>query len=252
MINSARSEASFYSGRMSWIAFIDESGDHGMQNIDPASPMFALTAAVYRRDTYIGEELPLLARTKFEFWSHDGVVLHTYDIKKKQGHFSICADLETRDRLRKSLCTLFEQSKAKLIAAVIDKPRHNAQYVDPSDPYHLAVQFVLERIFMMTGAGTTLIFESRGTKEDGIVRGWAEGISAGENYRRQRFDFKVDFAKKKWNVGGLQMADLACQPIIHYVRNPEAERPDWIAVRKRIRSNWLGKIEGYGLKVFPP
>lgn len=223
-----------------------------MQNIDPASPMFALTAAVYRRDTYISDELPSIAQTKFAFWSHDGVVLHAYDIKKKQGHFSICANQITQIRLRKELCALFERSKVKLISAVIDKQRHNAQYVDPSNPYYLAVQFVLERIFMMTGPGTTLVFESRGPKEDGIVRGWAEGISAGDNFRHDQFGFDTHFAKKKWNVGGLQIADLACQPIIHFVQYPETDRPDWFAVRKRIRSSWLGRIEGYGLKVFPP
>src|SRR6266404_3502162 len=132
---------------MAWIAFIDESGDHGMQNIDPASPMFALTAAVYRLETYIGEELPSIAKAKFEFWPHDGVIFHTYDIKKKQGHFSICANPVTQERLRNELCAMFERSKAKLIAAVIDKVRHNQQYVVPSNPYSLAVQFVLERIY---------------------------------------------------------------------------------------------------------
>lgn len=237
---------------MSWIAFIDESGDHGMQNIDPASPMFALTAAVYRRDSYIADELPSIARLRFEFWAHDGVVLHTYDIKKKQGHFSICANPITERRLRKELGALFERSKVKLIAAVIDKVRHNEQYVDPSNPYYLAVQFVLERIFMMTGAGTTIVFESRGKAEDAIVRQWAESVSAGDNFRHDAFGFGIHFAKKKWNVGGLQIADLACQPIIHFVRNPDTDRPDWLAVRKRVRSSWLGKIEGYGLKVFPP
>jgi hypothetical protein len=63
--------------------------------------------------------------------------------------------------------------------------------------------------------------------------------------------YGVKFAKKCDNVAGLQMADLACYPIIHYVQNPKTERPDWLAVRSRIRHDWRGRIEGRGLKIFP-
>jgi hypothetical protein len=237
---------------MGWVAFIDESGDHGMAKIDPASPMFALTAAVYTTEVYTNEELPSIARSKFEFWGHEGVIFRTYDLKKKQGHFSICANKDTMKRVQAELCAMFGRSKVKIIAAVIDKVRHNQMYASPSNPYYLAVQFVLERIFMMTGPGTSIVFESRGPSEDEIVRGWAEGISAGNNFRHKAFGFKISFAKKQCNVGGLQVADLACQPIIHFVEHPESERPDWVAVRNRIRVSWLGKMEGYGLKVFPP
>jgi len=197
------------------------------------------------------EELPSIAQTKFDFWGHEGVILRSYDIKKKQGPFSICCNPVTQIRLRAELCRLFGRSKVKLIAAVIDKVRHNAQYSTPSNPYYLAVQFVLERIFMMTGAGTSVVFESRGKAEDEIVRGWADSVSAGDNFRHQQFGFSISFAKKKWNVGGLQIADLACQPIIHYVEQPKTDRKDWLAVHARMRTNWLGKLDGYGLKVFP-
>lgn len=236
---------------MTWIALIDESGDHGLENIDPASPMFALTAAVYRQDTYLNKDLPAIAAMKHRFWSHEGAILRSYDINKKQGFFSFCVDPAERQKLYDAISELFHGSSAKLIAAVIDKERHKAQYHSPEDTYRLAIQFVLERIFMMTGKGTKIIFESRGRTEDKIVGGWCGEISGGGNYGGRQMECTSYFAKKSWNVAGLQMADLACQPIIHHVQNPDSKRPDWAAVRPRMRSSLMGKIEGYGLKVFP-
>lgn len=237
---------------MSYIAFIDESGDHGLENIDPASPIFALTAAVYRTDTYLNKDLPAIAAMKHRFWSHEGAILHSYDISKKQGFFSFCTDPAKRDELYLAIAALFTESSVKLISAVIDKQPHKDQYVNPTPCYELAAKFVLERVFMMAGRGVTVVFESRGKAEDKIVGEFCREISAGANFRSQQFDCEIHFAKKAWNVAGLQISDLACPPIIHYTQKPDTKRPDWLAVRTRIRSNWMGRIEGYGLKQFPP
>ena len=35
-----------------FIVFADESGDHGMENIDPEFPMFALVFCVFRKSDY--------------------------------------------------------------------------------------------------------------------------------------------------------------------------------------------------------
>jgi len=59
---------------MTWIAFIDETGDHGLKNVDPASPMFAITACVFRQESYITSEVPSICRLKHHFWSHEGVI----------------------------------------------------------------------------------------------------------------------------------------------------------------------------------
>lgn len=236
---------------MGYVAFIDESGDHGLRNIDPASRMFALTAAVYLQDDYLQTDLPTIARMKHRFWSHEGAILRSYDINKKQGFFSFCTDEQKRLELYDAISALFHNSTMKLISAVIDKERFAAQYVDPDNAYRLAVKFVLERIFMMAGAGATLVFESRGRREDADVRGWCNEISGGENYLQRDLGCNIHFAKKAWNVAGLQMADLACQPIIHFVGNPGTQRPDWLAVKPRIRADGRGEIKGWGLKVFP-
>lgn len=231
---------------MTYIAFIDESGDHGMKNIDPDSPWFALTAAVYRREDYLTKEIPAMSRIKLDFWSHDGVIFHDYDIRKKVGPFSILIDNAERERFFNALNIQFRTTTATVISAVINKDAHCRQYHKPVNPYELCVQFVLERIHMMTGNGTCIVFESRGKSEDKLVREWSNNtVSA------RRCNFDINFATKKSNVEGLQIADLACQPIIHYVQNPDTRRLDWLSVKESIRTNGHGRIDGYGLKTFP-
>lgn len=231
---------------LTYIAFIDESGDHGMQNIDPNSPWFALTAVVYHREEYITQEIPAMTRIKLDFWSHDGVIFHDYDIKKKVGPFSIFIDKSERERFMEAMGEQFKATPATIISAVINKDAHKKRYHDPVNPYELCVQFVLERIHMMTGRGTCIVFESRGKSEDKLVRKWCK-----ETLTRRGCDYDIHFAKKSSNVEGLQMADLACQPIIAYVKDPQTKRKDWLAVKSAIRTNGKGRMDGWGLKSFP-
>lgn len=239
---------------MAHIAFIDESGDHGLAKVDPASPVFVLTAAVYPLSQYLDHEIPAMARLKIDRWGHEGVVLHSYDIRKKRGPFSFCQFAEQREQFQNDLCDFFNISRCTLIAACINKGVLNGHYVTPDDPYFLSVKFVLERLHMMCGAReqTQVVFESRGDLEDALVLGWCGRICTGENYRREAFNMAFTFAKKTHNVTGLQVADLACFPISHYVRDATTQRPDWMAVKPRIRQRWGGGMIGSGLKIFPP
>ena len=222
-----------------------------MKNIDPNAPHFALTASVYQREQYLTVEVPALSRIKLDFWSHDGIIFHDYDIKKKSGPFKIFIDNAERQRFWDALSRQFETTPATLISAVIDKQAHKNRYHDPVDPYALCIQFVLERIYLMTGYGTSIVFEARGRAEDKIVRAWSDKISGGSNYHRKNYGFDIHFATKHSNCGGLQMSDLACQPIIHYVKDKNTNRPDWLSVKSAIRANRNGQINGFGLKVFP-
>ena len=236
---------------MSYLAFVDESGTPGLDGINPASPHFTLTAALYQQDDYLLKELPQFAGLKHRFFGHEGVILRSYDIRKKEGPFSICKEPFREDQFRTALSEAFLASPAMLIAAVIDKAKHRKRYITPTDPYDLAMSFIVERIYREIQSPCRFIFESRGKKEDRIVEGWFRQIVAGDNIFGCGLPFQILFSRKKDNVLGIQVADLACWPIIHYVKNGENVRPDWLAVRSRIRSRANGAIAGYGLKSFP-
>jgi hypothetical protein len=41
-----------------FIVFVDESGDHGMENIDPGYPMFVLAFCGFEKETYASRTMP--------------------------------------------------------------------------------------------------------------------------------------------------------------------------------------------------
>ena len=70
------------------LVFIDESGDHSLQSIDAAYPIFVLSFCVMRKDEYVDNLTPKVRRLKLSLFGHDKVILHEHDIRKKVGAFA--------------------------------------------------------------------------------------------------------------------------------------------------------------------
>lgn len=155
-----------------YIVFVDESGDHGLASIDPNYPMFVLAFCLFEKKIYAEKIAPAILKLKFKYFGHDQVILHEHDIRKAKGPFNIFQNRNRREPFLNDLNTLIEQSSFVLIASAIRKDKFNKQYLDPDNPYHIAMGFGLERIFLHLKSlgcrkGTTyLLFESRGKKED--------------------------------------------------------------------------------------
>jgi hypothetical protein len=66
-----------------FVIYADESGNHGLKNIDPAYPLFVLAFIIMRREDYITKITPDLQRLKFDYWGHDQIVFHERDMRKK-------------------------------------------------------------------------------------------------------------------------------------------------------------------------
>ena len=243
--------------RSPFIVYVDETGDLGLENINPSAPVFALCAALYRVSDYLDNDQPLLTELKFRLWNHDNVVFHSRAIRRRLPPFQACMDPAKNALLMGEISKFFRQSKVTFIAAAIDKLRHKQAYQSPENPYFLALEFVLERVFGHTYQGLTgdqeivFIFESRGAKEDATLLGWFLKICDGANQWERPFPFKAQFASKLANMPGLQIADLAAYPIARHVERPTVQRLDWDAIEPRLRRSPAGKLEGWGLKIFP-
>ena len=75
-------------GRFSnFIVYVDESGDHGMQTVDPNYPVFVLSFCVFNKRHYSEKVVPTLQKFKFNHFGHDLVVLHEHEIRKEKGSF---------------------------------------------------------------------------------------------------------------------------------------------------------------------
>ena len=201
-----------------YIVFVDESGDHGLASIDPNYPMFVLAFWLFEKNTYAEEVAPAILKFKFKHFGHDQVILHEHDIRKAKGPFSFLQNINRREPFLHDLNVIVEQSKFLLIASAIKKDKLNRQYSNPDNPYHIAMGFGLERIFLYLRSigcrtGTTfLLFESRGKKEDNDLELEFRRV-CDRNATGHQLPFEIILADKKCNSAGLQLADLIARPI---------------------------------------
>jgi Protein of unknown function (DUF3800) len=240
-----------------FVVYVDESGDQGLDNFDPGNPIFSLCAAVYAREHYLAKELPTFAELKFRHWWHDAVVFHSYKIRQRLGHFKSLSEAKDLDLFLTSMTDFFQKSVCTIVAAAIDKPRHKQQYFNPADPYSLAIEFILERTYLLirdrckADETTMFVFERRGRADDKRVEERFQKICAGANFLGKPLPFAICFAGKEENITGLQVADLIAYPIARYVETRNDDRKDWACIKHLFRKSPSGKIDGWGLKVFP-
>jgi len=239
-----------------YIVYVDESGDHSLESINPEYPLFVLSFCVFRKDEYTDVIAPKLRKLKFETFGHDMVILHEHAIRKKTGAFSKLGK-EVRESFMDALTCIIEQADFTLIAIVIEKKRLAARYSVPENPYHLAMEYGLERIYrMLKGKGqherlTYLVCEARGAKEDAELELEFRRICDGGNFFSKQLPFDIIIADKKTNSEGLQFADLTARPVGLSVLRPEQENRAMDILRKKFYRNGYGESKGCGLKIHP-
>jgi len=155
-----------------YIVFVDESGDHSPTSIDPAYPVFVLSFCIFERECYVDTLTPAVRKLKFKTFGHDQVILHEADIRNRRGPFSALGPSQCGAFLDE-LTNLIDACDFTLIAVVIDKAKHKPKHSFPEHPYHLAMQYGLERLrrFLKVSDGdldakTFVICEACGRKED--------------------------------------------------------------------------------------
>lgn len=215
-----------------YIIFADESGDHGLNKIDADFPMFALSFCIINKAAYIGSVVPAFQQFKFDFWGHDGVVLHEHEIRKRKGPFTLLlTNPDLRAQFYDRLNSLMVDTPMSIVASVIDKVKLKAKYAHPSNPYEIALLFCMERLLAQLlasgqeGRTVHVLFESRGKAEDAHLELEFHRICANQsNWGWKQTDFtkirfEPFFVKKAANATGLQLSDLTARPIaLRYLR----------------------------------
>lgn len=129
-----------------YIVFVDESGNHGLVPMDPEYPVFALVFCIFRKECYQSSVIPAVVEFKFRYFGHDQVVLHESEIRKKRGAFVFLNERETCGEFHQALGALVEAVDFTVVAAVIRKPALVDRYNTTMHPYHLAMEFGVERV----------------------------------------------------------------------------------------------------------
>lgn len=125
--------------------YIDESGDHGLVNLDANFPVFLLCGMLVSEPNYesIRNEMNLIKR---RFWNNKTVIFHSRDIRKCEKEFQILFDLELKTDFYLQLNSLIMSEDYTVFASAIRKDRYIKTYGKLSnDVYELALSFIIER-----------------------------------------------------------------------------------------------------------
>jgi hypothetical protein len=221
---------------MTYYLFIDESGDHGLLNIDGSFPVFVLCGVIMSENEY-----SVLSKSfnniKTTLWGNKKVILHSRDIRKCEKEFKILLDINTKQKFYNSLDNVISKSEYTIIASIIDKESYVKKYGKlKNDVYEISLSFIVERtIFFLDSLKTDIdtlffIIEERGKKEDIQLKKHFESIrNTGTFYitpeRLKTYNLKIEFRNKKKNINGLQLSDLVAYPIARYAMDKERANP---------------------------
>lgn len=244
---------------MKYYVFLDESGDHGLNNIDPDFPVFVLCGVVISQDNY--EEVSnWFDEIKEHFWGNMRVIFHSRDIRKCDKEFKILLDYDVKSDFYKRLDRCIISANYSVITSVIDKDKFLKKYGKlQTDVYGIALSFIVERtVFYLDsvkgGASSIeLVIEARGKKEDSQLKSHLDTLSRKGTYyikpeRIRAYGMTYSFMEKYKNINGLQLSDLIAYPVARYAMDKDRANPAFEIIKPKIYSRGL---KMFGFKTFP-
>lgn len=242
-----------------YILYLDESGNHDLNKVDPNHPVLCLCGCVFNKIHYQSYIIPKFNELKMKYWNRTDVILHSRDIRKRQGDFSILNNDLTRNEFINDLDELISRIGFVVIAAVIDIPQLKTKYQHNAyDPYELSFKFILERFSMFLEDNSAVgyaLSESRGVTEDQAL------ISLYEKFKKYGTGFKeIDkihsftTKKKSENIIGMQISDLVAYPVATKFIRPEKQNIAFDIIKNKFLYKVKKKkkiISGVGFKIFP-
>ncbi len=244
---------------MKFILYLDESGDHGLTQIDQNFPVFVLCGVIFREDGY-NEFRIATNKIKEKFWGKKTVIFHSRDIRKCEKEFQILFDTDVKAEFYTDLNSLIENSRYKIVAAGVNKEAHIKRYGKlANDPYEISLSFVIERaIFLLDevkdeSKELKIVIEKRGKKEDNNLASHFSKIKALGTYyvdreRMSQYKIEIEFKDKKENINGLQLSDLVAYPIARYIIDRKRANPAFDILKNKFYMKFGNR---YGLKIFP-
>jgi uncharacterized protein DUF3800 len=228
-----------------------------LEKIDLDFPLFVLALIVIERDIYRDQVLPAMNRFKLHYWNHEGINLHSRDIRLATGPFSLLLNPVVRPKFIAELSDILQRLPFTLFISAVRKETHVERYgKDAANPYDLSLEFTMEMLahFLESQNETDLpiVAEARGKREDNTLeqayyRLLARGTDHFPAERFKRLNCPLNFLSKKNNVAGIQLADLCAHPCARHILNPQKENRAFEIARKHLYE----KGGTVGWKVFP-
>jgi hypothetical protein len=240
-----------------YIVYADESGDHSLVSINEEFPVFVLVFCIFRVDDYVRFIVPATQRLKFDFFGHDMIVLHEREMRKALPPFDILQNGSVRSAFLGRVSSLVDDAPFDVIACVIDKKAFRDTRGHAANPYHVALEYGMERVFLhlqrrgQRDRPTCMVFESRGKAEDADLEREFERVRSSTRLRGLETTLTFRCAAKSANSTGLQIADMVARPIGLRVIRPGQANAAWDRIDPKIVRSPAGETRGWGLKVYP-
>ncbi len=228
--------------------FIDECGDHNLAKYDPGFPVFTLCGILVSR-----QNLKALSKAfedlKVDIFGSKEIVIHSIDIRKWRGAFSVLADKELRERFYSGIERILSQTEVYVIVSCTILKEQLSKFCvrgEEEDVYGLSLSYLIERsIFYVDNSENdnipeiSIVVERRGKKEDNKLLNYYNGLRnrgtkwiSAERLRARIGEF--GFKNKKDNIIGLQIADLIAYPVTIHLLYPQRSNPSYDAVKHNI------------------
>jgi len=240
-----------------YIVYVDESGDHSLRTINPDYPVFVLAFCLFEKKTYIEQIVPVVQQLKFQYFGHDMIILHEADIRRSRPPFDILLNPEVRRPFLADLTALIEAAPFTIVASCIMKDAFIQRRGPNENPYHVAMEFGLERIYLelqcrgQRGRQTHVVFERRGLQEDRALELEFRRIMDRTSMEGMPETLEMVLTDKKANSTGLQLADMVARPIGRHLLRPDQPNRAYGTLEPKFRRNNQRRIEGWGLKCYP-
>lgn len=244
------------------VLFLDESGDHSLTKIDSQFPVFCLAGCIFDEANYQKNSNSEIDAFKIRYFGDSNVILHSRDIRKCKLPFNILLNENIKQNFYRDLNILMNQLSYTIIASVILKQKLKDKYNDPSNPYMISLQFIMERFLYFLEENNDIGYisvESRDPKSNtDLLNSFTETINNGSSanflhIKAERFQKKIQkmiFVTKQQNENGHQVADLIAYPISRFAMDNEKQNFSFEIIKPKFRQKF-NKIDGYGLKIFP-
>jgi hypothetical protein len=240
-----------------FLAFFDECGDHSLERIDRDFPLFVLALVVVERAHYRDQVLPEFNRFKLRYFDHEGINLHSRDIRQATGPFSLLLVPTIRPKFMEELGGIMSRIPFTLFISAIRKQAYLERHgKDATNPYDLALEFAMEGLLdFLNAQGEThlpIIAEARGKREDNMLEAAYSRIITGGTAtvtaeRFARLDCRLSFQAKKNNIVGMQIADLCAHPSARHILNPVKQSRAFEIAQQHLYES----AGASGWKVFP-
>jgi len=207
--------------------YLDEVGNSDLKSAaDPNHRFLSLTGIIvslsYVR-TVLHPQLEQLKQNYFGSHPDDPLVLHRKELLYGHPPFSVLKDTDTRERFDHELLQLLRNWSYVVVTVTVDKKEHLDLYGAWSqDPYHYALQILMERfIFFLDAIDAVgdILAESRGGKDDmRLKKEFTRIYETGSSFLdASRFSIRLTSKQLKVkpkvaNISGLQLADLIAHP----------------------------------------